>query len=277
MIILNGKKLSEKILKSLKKEITEKKLKLRLAVILVGGDQISKIFVRQKEITCQKVGIKFSLLKFSGKISSASLKKEIEKINKNPDVAGVIVQLPLPKHLREKDQEILNIIPVRKDADILSEKNLGKFYAGNLPILPPVVDAISRLLHEYKISVKGKDILLVGAGRLVGFPLALWLLKQKATVSVINEFTDDAPDFLKKADIVISGVGKPNLITGQMVKKGVVMIDAGTSIKNRKLVGDIDFKSVIKKASFITLVPGGVGPLTVACLLDNLVKLNIKK
>ncbi|MBU4274525.1 bifunctional 5,10-methylenetetrahydrofolate dehydrogenase/5,10-methenyltetrahydrofolate cyclohydrolase [Patescibacteria group bacterium] len=274
MKLLNGKKIAQEILGNLKKEIKKKNLKLKLVVVLVGDDQVSKIFVKQKEIACRKVGIKFSLLKLPNKTSFPILKKEIERTNKNPDVSGAIVQLPLPKHLREKDQEILNIILQDKDVDILSEKNLGKFYTGNLSVLPPVVGAILHLLNSYKISVKSKDILLVGAGRLVGFPLAIWLLKQKATVSIINEFTEDAYNFLKKSDIIISGVGKPNLINGSMVKKGVIIIDAGTSLKQGKLIGDVDFKSVAKKAKFITPVPGGVGPLTVACLLENLVKLN---
>jgi len=201
-------------------------------------------------------------------------KPSYKKICRKPDISGVVIQLPLPESLQNNDQEILNIVPQEKDIDILSEENLGKFYTGNLSVLPPVVGAISHLLNSYKISVKGKDILLVGAGRLVGFPLAIWLLKQKATVSVINEFTEDASFFLKKADIVISGVGKPNLIKGSMVKNGVVIIDAGTSLRKGKLKGDVDFKSVSKKASHIAPVPGGVGPLTVAYLLENLVKLN---
>ncbi len=197
MKVLDGKKIAQGILKNLKEEIKRKNLKLSLVVVLVGDDQVSKIFVRQKNIACREVGIRFTLVRLPSKTSFPALKKEIEKINKNPDISGVIIQLPLPQYLRERDQEILNIISDRKDADVLSEKNLGKFYTGNLLVLPPAVAAISQLLHHYKISVKGKDVLLVGAGRLVGFPLAVWLLKQKATVSVINEFTEDASDFLK--------------------------------------------------------------------------------
>ncbi len=132
-------------------------------------------------------------------------------------------------------------------------------------------------MKNYKIKLKGKNIVIVGAGRLVGFPLAIQLLKEKATLSVLNEFTKDTPFFTRKADILISGVGKPNLIESDMVKNGVIVIDAGTSIKKGKLVGDVNFKFVSKKASFITPVPGGVGPMTVACLLENLVKLSKKR
>lgn len=276
MILLNGKKLSEKILGRLEKEIKNKNLKLKLAVVLVGNDPISEIFARQKEIACKKIGVKFSLFKLPSAISFFEITKLIEKLNKKPDILGIVVQLPLPKCLQDKDQEILNAISTQKDVDTLSEESLGKFYTGGLSILPPVVGAVSRLLDNYKITIKRKDILLVGAARLVGFPLAVWLLKQKATVSVINKFTEDTYGFLKKSDIIISGVGKANLIKGSMLKKGVIIVDAGTSLKGKRLVGDVDFKSAVKKARSITPVPGGVGPLTVVCLLENLVKLNSK-
>lgn len=275
MILLKGKETAEKILENLKKEIQQKGLKLKLAVIFVGEDAPSKIFIQQKEIACKKIGADFESFKFLADIVANDLKKEVEKISQNPENNGLVIQLPLPENLKALDQQILNLIPPEKDVDILSEKNLGQFYSGTLPVLPPVVGAISCLLKEYKIPVRGKNVLLVGAGRLVGFPLATWFLKEKATVSVINEFTEDALSFTKKADVIISGAGKPNLINGSTLKEGVVVIDAGVSFQKGRLVGDVDFESVSKKASFITPVPGGVGPLTVACLLENLVKLNI--
>jgi len=270
MRILDGKKLAERILVNLKKT----KLRLTLAVVLVGDNPVSKIFINQKKIACEKVGINFRLYKFSAKIKPQKLKKEIKKIVKNPANSGIIVQLPLPR--RFVPEEFLNLIPEEKDIDVLSEKSLGKFYQGVLPVLPPTVAGILYLLRYYHINVKGKNIVVLGAGRLVGFPLAIQLLREKATVSVLNEFTKDAPSFTKKADILISGVGKPNLIKGKMIKKGTVVIDAGTSLKKDRLVGDVDFKSVSKKASYITPVPGGVGPMTVAFLIENLVKLKTK-
>jgi len=270
--LLDGKKLSEEILQKLKKEIKNRHLKLRLAVILVGDNPVSQIFIEQKEKACEKTGIKFKLFKFPAKIGKLEFKKEIEKIVKNPENSGIIIQLPLPKKFLPED--FLNLIPEEKDIDVLSEKSLGKFYQGTLKILPPTVEGILHLLRNYKIKPKGKNVVIVGAGRLVGFPLAVQLLKEKATLSVLNEFTKDTPSFIKKANILISGVGRPNLIKSKMVKKGVVIIDAGSAMKKRKLVGDVDFKSVSKKASYITSVPGGVGPLTVVCLLENLVKLN---
>jgi methylenetetrahydrofolate dehydrogenase (NADP+)/methenyltetrahydrofolate cyclohydrolase len=274
MTFLNGKKLSEKILTNLKKEIKKSNLKLKLAVVQVGENPISQIFVNQKKKACEKIGINFKLFKFPAKISNFELKKEIKKIVKNPENSGVIIQLPLPKKFLP--EEFLNLIPEEKDIDVLSESSLGKFYQGTLKVLPPTVQGILYLLKNYKIELRGKDIVIVGAGRLVGFPLAIQLLREKATVSVLNEFTRDTPFFTKKADILVSGVGWPNLIKGNLVKKGAVVVDAGTCMKKGKLVGDVNFKEVSKKASYITPVPGGVGPLTVACLLENLIKLNTR-
>jgi len=272
--ILDGRKLAEKILEKLRKEIKNQKVKLRLAIILAGNGQISRIFIHGIEKDSQIAGIDFKLYKFPAKITSQKLKKEIEKIIKNPANSGIIIQLPLPKQFQP--EQFLNLIPEGKDVNVLSEKSLGKFYQGTLKILPPTVEGILELLKNYKIKLKRKDIVIVGVGRLVGFPLATQLLREKATVSVLNEFTKDTPSFIKKADILISGAGKPYLIKGSMIKKGAVIVDAGTSIKNGKLAGDVDFKSVSKKASFLTPVPGGVGPLTVASLLKNLIKLSEK-
>ncbi len=277
MKILDGKKLSEKIGSNLKKEIKKSNLKLRLAVIQIGQSAVSQIFIHQKEKACERAGINFKLFRFPAEIETSRLKKEIKAIVSAKIISGIIIQLPLPSKFIP--EQFLNLIPEEKDIDVLSEKSLGKFYQGILSIIPPTVNGILSLLKHYRIRVKGKNVIVIGAGRLVGFPLAVQLLKERATLSVLNEFTRDAPSFIKKADILISGVGKPNLIKGKMVKKGVIIIDAGTSMKKGKitgLVGDVDFESVSKKASYITPVPGGVGPLTVACLLENLVRLNKK-
>jgi len=271
---LDGKKLSEKILNNLKKEIESRQLKLKLAVVLVGDNYVSKTFINQKQKAAEKIGIDFQLYRFEEKIESDELKKEIEKIVKDSANSGVVIQLPLPKKFNTHD--VLNLVPRGKDTDVLSEESLGKFYQGTLGILPPTVNGILKLLRNYKIELLGKNIVVVGAGRLVGFPLAIKLLREKATLSVLNEFTKDAPAFIRKADILISAVGKPNLIKGDMVKKGAVVIDAGSSMEKGEIVGDVDFKSVSKKASYITPVPGGVGPMTVACLLENLINLNKK-
>lgn len=256
-IILDGKKLSQKILEEVKKKIAGRKLKM--AAILVGDDENSKIFLRQKEKACKFVGVEFRLYKFLKDISQDELAERVREIAKE-DNQGIIIQLPLParigyaksvaggpKHI--DTQEILNLIPPEKDIDALSEKS------ENSPILSPVLYGILKLFKQYKINFKNKKIVVVGRGILVGRPIIKWLEKQHIDIS----------DDIKKADVIISGVGKPGFtITGDMVKKGAVVVDAA---------GDVDFKTVAPKAGFITPVPGGVGPMTVACLIDNLVSM----
>ncbi len=270
-IILDGKKLADSILADLKKKVDKSELTLKLAVVLVGDDPISEVYIKQKQRACEYVGIDFDLFKFPSEISIADLKIKIGKIAWNPEVAGVVIQLPLP--VKFKVQDFLNLIPLEKDVDVLSEAGIAKFYSGNSIVFPPTVCAISQLLAAYNISLEGKNIVIVGAGRLIGLPLTLWLSKEGATVSVLNKSTEDISFFCEKADVIISGAGKPNLITGKMIKKGAVVVDAGSSSEEGKTVGDIDFESVSKKASYVTPVPGGVGPMTVACLLKNTVEL----
>lgn len=282
--ILDGKKIAQGILEKLKREIIKKplqireprlmksggKLKLTLAVVQIGKNPVSQVFIEQKRKACEKVDIGFKLYQFDAKISQEKLKENLENIVKNPQNSGIILQLPVPAKFSA--EEFLNLIPQEKDVDVLSEKSLGKFYQGISPILPPVAGAVLELLKSCGQKLQGKNVVIVGAGKLVGKPLAVYFLKQGATTSVLNEHTKDISFFTKKADILISGVGKPNLITGKMIKTGVVVIDAGASFVKGKVVGDVDFQSVSKKASFISPVPGGVGPLTVACLLKNLTR-----
>jgi len=272
MIILDGKKTAQKILRNIKKETNVRKLKLGLAVVQVGDNQVSSVYINQKRRVCESLGILFGLFNFPESIEEQELRKEISRTAENPEYSGLIIQLPLPKKFNT--QEILNLIPSEKDVDVLSEASLGKFYTGNLKIFPPVVCAISTLLKEYKIGLEAKNILVIGSGRLVGKPLTLWFVSQGATVSIVNSKTKDIPFFSKNADIIISGVGKPNLIMGKTIKEGVVLVDAGTSIESGKLKGDVDFASVKNKTGYIAPVPGGVGPMTIACLINNLLKLN---
>lgn len=273
--ILNGKIISENILKDLKKDVSKNRLKLRLAVVLVGNSKVSEIFINQKRKACNFVGTGFSFFKFSSAGGNKELKNKILKITKDRSISGIIIQLPLPKKFSER--EILNILPEEKDVDVLSEKSLGRYYSGSENVLPPVVFSVSQLLKNCGAGLSGKNVVVIGAGELVGKPLCLWLMKKGATVSVLNKTTKDILFFTKNADILISGAGKADLIRGNMVKKGAIVIDAGTSIKDGRLVGDVDYKSVAKKAGFITPVPGGVGPLTVAGVIHNLIALNRKK
>ncbi|MFC1789526.1 tetrahydrofolate dehydrogenase/cyclohydrolase catalytic domain-containing protein [Patescibacteria group bacterium] len=272
MIILDGKKLSEKILKKLKEEIKKSRFRPILAVILIGDNLVSKLYIKQKEKACVEIGAGFRLFCFPLKINIVLLKKEIEKIVDDSNNSGVIIQLPLPKELNT--QEILDIVPPEKDVDVLSGRILEKFYSGDFSFLPPVVGAVSEFFKEYKISFINKKILLIGAGRLVGKPLASWFFQNGINLSVANKFSKNILSLVKNADIIISGAGNPGLIKGNMIKKGVIVIDIGTGIKNGRVLGDVDFKTVSKKAGYLTPVPGGIGPVTVACLLKNLVFLN---
>jgi methylenetetrahydrofolate dehydrogenase (NADP+) / methenyltetrahydrofolate cyclohydrolase len=263
MILLNGRKIADRILGDLKKEVKSRQLKIKLAVIWVGDDKSSGIYIREKKEAAKKIGAGFELYHFKENISSADLKKEIMKIVKNTENSGIIIQLPLPQGKEAK--KFLNLIPGKKDIDVLSEASFEKFAKGKLEIMPPTICGVANLLKEYRIPLKGKNVVIVGAGRLVGKPLAAWMRMQKIEFAVLDKSTEDLTYFTKKADVLISGVGKKNLIKGGMVREGAVVIDVG---------GDVDFKAVSKTAGFITPVFGGVGPLTVACLLLNLVKIN---
>ena len=278
--ILSGESLARRVLENLKKK---RRKNLCLAVIQVGDNRVSLKYITEKEKAAEDLGIGFRLMLYPLTVSQATLVKAIKKTGRDKKVSGMIVQLPLPKHL--DTQPILDAIPERKDVDVLSSSSFAKFTLGIFPVLPPTVAAISILLKKTKKKLEGAKVAVVGAGRLVGLPVSVWLAQQGAVVSLIQKGTRNAPQIIKKADIVISGVGKAGLITGKVVKKGAVVIDAGTSVESgpstrsarsgrqASLVGDVDFESVSKKASFITPVPGGVGPLTVACLFQNLVTL----
>jgi methylenetetrahydrofolate dehydrogenase (NADP+)/methenyltetrahydrofolate cyclohydrolase len=269
MKLLEGKKAAEDILERVKKEAKGKNLKL--AVVLVGEDPASLIFVKEKGKACKKAGIGFELLKLPSEIEQTNLEKEIKGLAEREDVSGIVVQLPLPEKINV--QGILNIIPLEKDADVLSQKSFDKFKVGDSLIIPPVVAAVECLLKEYKITLQGRKIALVGAGKLVGLPLAVWLAQKNIDFSLIDKSTENTKLILRQADVIISGVGKPGLIKSDMVKEGAVVIDAATILQGEELVGDVDFKNVSEKAGFITPVPGGIGPLTVVCLLKNLLKI----
>ncbi len=275
--IIDGKKLSKTLLNKISLYVKKNNLKLKLVVFLIGDDFASFSFVKEKEKACQSAGIDFQLFRLPKTISQKKIEEIVKKISLERENSGIIVQLPLPKKLKEK--EILNLIPCEKDIDVLSDFSLGKFYNDNSLIYPPTVSAVKKILEKEKIKLKGANVLVVGSGKLVGRPLSLWLLNQKATVSVVNKFSKDFSYFSKKADLIFSAAGSPKIINSRLIKKGSILIDLGYCFQNGKIVGDIDTRSVLKKAKIIAPVPGGVGPLTVACLLENLFVLNsfIKK
>ena len=271
-VVLNGKKLAQEVLDGLAAQVKSRDLDLRLAIVSVGQNSVSEKYQQQKQIACKKVNIGFQHYGFPVNIGRSELRAELEKIIKNPGNSGVVIQLPLPKNILPG--EILNLIPPEKDIDCLGAVNFGRFCQGDALVLPPVVGAIKKLLEKYKIKISGKEAVVVGAGRLVGFPVSIWLVRQGATVTICNKFTQNVGSFTKKANIVISGVGQPKLIKGSMIKNGAIVIDCGTNSEGNRTVGDVETSPVAKKAGFLSPVPGGVGPLTIACLLENLVQLN---
>ncbi len=270
-MIIDGKALAEKIKNLLKEEISRSGKKIRLAVIKIGSDTATEKFLEQKKKFAEQIGVDVRIYEIPADISTNKLREKVSEIVHIKENDGVIIQLPLPAQINI--QYILDALIPEKDPDMLSSKSWGKFSTGKSQILPPVVGAIKTIFEEYQVEIKDKNIVVVGAGRLVGKPVATWLLNEKATVAVIDENTSDVLRFTLQADVIISGAGKPKLITPDMVKEGVIIIDAGTSESAGKLSGDVD-PEVSKKAALFSPVPGGVGPLTVAMLFKNLVELS---
>ena len=274
-MILDGKALSNKILDEISKEhdLMFKKNGRRagLVVIIVGDDKASRVYVKNKRMTCEKVGFFTETIDFSSNISEEELLKEIEKLNKDTRFDGILVQLPLPKHIDEL--KVLNTISPDKDVDGFHFNNIGKMVVGdNTGFLSCTPYGVMQLLDEYNIDVEGKDVVIVGRSNIVGKPMALLLIQKRATVQVCNTRTKDMREKLKNADIVIAAAGVPNLIGLDDVKKGAIVIDVGINRVDGKLCGDVNFEEIKNIASYITPVPGGVGPMTIASLMKNTLK-----
>ena len=270
MIIIDGKEFSKKILEEIsneQKEIVERK-NLRpagLAVIIVGENQV---YVRNKTRACEKVGFYSETIKLEENISEDDLIKKIEELNEDDKIDGILVQLPLPKHIDEL--KVINSIKPEKDVDGFSNVNVGKMVIGDESgFLSCTPYGIMQLLEGYDIDVDGKDVVVVGRSNIVGKPMAMMLIQKGATVQVCNSRTKDLSKKLKKADIIVVAVGVPRMIKATDVKEGVVVIDVGINRVDGKLCGDVDYEDVAQKASYITPVPGGVGPMTIASLIKN--------
>lgn len=271
--ILDGKKLSEKILKDIEQEVVNMKTPPHLGIVLVGDDPASLVYVKQKEKIGKNIGIPVEIFSYPKDISTHKLRAEISRISHMKKIQGLIVQLPLPVSINES--RILNAIPPEKDVDVLGKTALGAFTQGTSIVTPPTVGAILRLLKEYNINLSEKNVVIVGAGSLVGLPMSNEATRQGATVSVINENTRNPETITREADIIITGTPTPEHIGGKAIKEGAVVIDAGyTKDKGGKTTGNVIFKEASKKASFITPVPGGIGPMTVAILFQNLLTLS---
>jgi methylenetetrahydrofolate dehydrogenase (NADP+)/methenyltetrahydrofolate cyclohydrolase len=266
--IIDGNAIALKLRKKIAKEIKKLSLKPVLAIILVGKNPASLVYIKKKVEACNEVGIKIKKFELSENISEKKLIQLIKKLNENRAVNGILVQLPLPKQINVLN--VMNAINPLKDVDGFHPLNQGKNFLGNEGLAACTAKGIIFLLKEIGVNLTGKKVVCVGTSNIVGKPLGLMLLNRNATVIFCNKFTKNLKDFCLQADILIVAVGKPGLITAEMVKKNAIVIDVGINRINGKIVGDVDFEKVKEKALFITPVPGGVGPLTVACLLENL-------
>jgi len=278
--LIDGKKIASlikfEIGEEVAKRITEGRKIPHLAAILVGNDGSSETYVNNKVKDCAEVGFKSTLIRLSNEISEAFLIEKITSLNDNPDIDGFIVQLPLPHHISER--KIIEAIDPEKDADGFHPVNIGRMVTGIQGFLPATPYGITELLKRYSIETSGKDCVIIGRSNIVGRPLSI-LLSQKgfdATVTVVHSRTNDLPGHLKKADILIAAMGSPHFVRAEMVKEGAIVIDVGTTRlpsnetkSGWKLIGDVDFENVAPKCSYITPVPGGVGPMTRVALLRN--------
>ena len=275
MQILDGKALAKKIEENVSKDVINLKSKHNitpgLAVILVGSDPASAAYVNMKKKACDRVGFYSVTHEMPKDISQEAIEKTIVMMNENPNIDGILIQLPLPAHI--DTTKILELVDPSKDVDGFHPYNVGRLTTKLDGFVPCTPLGVMELLAEYNIDVKGKNCVVVGASNIVGKPMAALLLNADATVEICHIFTDDLKKHTLNADIVIVGVGVIDLIKEDMVRDGAIVIDIGINRTNDgKLIGDVDFKNVSKKCSYITPVPGGVGPMTIAMLLKNTLK-----
>lgn len=271
MKLLDGKALASKIEAQIQKEVQELNQKFiypTLAVILVGDDPASASYVKMKSRACERVGVNTLTFAMPQETQEERLLSKIAQLNKDDKIDGILVQLPLPKHI--DTTKVLEAIHPSKDVDGFHALNVGRATLGLECFVPATPLGVMHLLKEYDVALRGKDCVVVGASNIVGKPLATLLLNAGATVSICHIDTKDVSAYTKKADIVFVGVGKPNLIIADMIKEGAIVVDIGINrLSDGRLVGDVDFENVSKKCSYITPVPGGVGPMTIATLLQN--------
>lgn len=270
-MLIDGKLISSKV----KEEVKQKALNLAkqgvkpcLAVILVGEDKASQTYVASKEKACKACEIESLAYKLDSDTKEEKLLEIIDELNKNENIDGILVQLPLPKHINTN--KILDKIDPKKDVDGFHAVNVGKLVSGLEGFVPCTPLGIMRLLKEYEIEICGKNVVILGRSNIVGKPMANLLLNANATVTITHSKTKNLKEITKNADIVVAAIGKPHFLTADMVSEGSVVIDVGINrLDSGKLVGDVDFENLKDKCSYITPVPGGVGPMTIAMLLNN--------
>jgi len=268
--IIDGKKMAEEIREELKvrvKKLRDRKIIPTLAIVMVGQKHDSKIFTRNKQRASEEIGMEAILYEYPENMEEEKLIDLLQKLNRDEKTHGIIVQLPLPKHIDEK--KVLNTISPDKDVDGLNPVNVGNLSLGNEFIAPCTPKGVIRMLEKMNIPVEGKEVVIVNNSNVVGKPLAMMLTNRFATVTICHVKTKNLVEHTKKAEILITAVGKPNFIRKEMVKENAVVIDVGISYQQDKICGDVDFENVKDVTSYITPVPGGVGPMTVAMVLEN--------
>lgn len=274
MKLINGKELAKKIREGLKNEVIKLKkrnINPKLAVIMVGHDKASEVYVRNKSKACQEIGIEYEEFLLEATITQKELMDLINNLNERKDVHGILLQSPIPEHLDIR--EAFNTIDYRKDVDGFNPINVGKLSIGEDCFISCTPYGVIKMLEEYNIPVEGKRAVIIGRSNIVGKPLLQCLLNKNATVTICHSKTKNIEEITREADILVAALGKPKFVKENMVKAGAVVIDVGINRNEEgKLVGDVDFENVSKKASYITPVPGGVGPMTIAMLMSNVVK-----
>ena len=272
--ILDGKELAKKVREDLKLEVDKLKyngITPKLAVIMVGDNSASAVYVKNKSNACKKVGIEFEEFLLPAETTEDELVKLIEKLNADSDVHGILLQSPVPNHINI-NRAFETILP-SKDVDGFNAVNVGNLTIGRDCFISCTPYGVMRMLEEYNIDVAGKTAVVIGRSNIVGKPMLQCLLSKDATVTICHSKTKNLEDVVKNSDIVIAAIGKPNFVTGSMIKEGAVVIDVGINrLEDGKLCGDVNYEEASQKASYITPVPGGVGPMTVAMLVENVVK-----
>ena len=275
MQIIDGKKVSAEV----KEEVRQQTLKLKethgitpgLAVVIVGDDPASRVYVNNKKKACELVGFKSEEYALPAETTQQELLNLVETLNNKDDINGILVQLPLPKHL--DDKAVIAAINPKKDVDAFHAVNVGEIMLGEYDILPCTPAGVMEMLHSYNIEVSGKNCVVIGRSNIVGKPMAMLLLHENGTVTICHSRTKNLAEVTKQADILVAAVGRPKFVTADMVKDGAVVIDVGMDRdENGKLCGDVDFENVKDKCSYITPVPVGVGPMTIATLMKNTLK-----
>ena len=274
MVLIDGKKVSAEVRVFLAKEVKELKEKTGrvpgLATVLVGDDPASAVYVRNKNKICRELGFKSFEQKLSLDTSEAKLLELIKELNSNNDIHGILVQLPLPNQI--DSEKILQAIDPNKDVDGFHPVNVGKLVVGNALLTPCTPTGIIKLLDHYEIEISGKHAVVLGRSNIVGKPVSMLLLQRNATITICHSRTKKLEEITRSADILVAAIGRANFVTENMVSKGTIVIDVGINRVDGKLTGDINFETVSKKASYITPVPGGVGPMTIALLMENTLK-----